>query len=95
MAIEMTKPIPMLRIFDVAKAKEFYARDQQYTVNGTEVVVVDSISGRPQPGPWLMIAERYANRAARALMATAGPLFWMALVFIAVAASLGWRLLFF
>jgi hypothetical protein len=45
-------------------------------------------------GPWLMAAERYANRAARALMATAGPLFWMALM-LAVAASLGGHLLFF
>jgi hypothetical protein len=45
------------------------------------------------PGPWLMAAERFANRAARALMATAGPLFWMALIFLAVAASLGWQFL--
>jgi hypothetical protein len=47
------------------------------------------------PSPWLMTVERYADRAARVLMATAGPFFWMALMFIAVAASLGWRLLFF
>jgi len=42
---------------------------------------------------WLTAAERYSNRAARLLMATAGPLFWMALTLIAVAASLGWHLL--
>jgi hypothetical protein len=45
------------------------------------------------PGPWLIAAERHANRVARVLMATAGPLFWMALVFVAVAASLGWQFL--
>jgi len=44
------------------------------------------------PGPWLMAAERHANWAARVLLAAAGPLFWMALV-LAIAASLGWRLL--
>jgi len=38
-------------------------------------------------------ADRYANRAAQVLMATAGPIFWVVLVFLAVAASLGWRLL--
>jgi hypothetical protein len=41
------------------------------------------------------IVERYANRFGQILMATAGPFFWMALMFIAVAASLGWRLLIF
>ncbi len=45
------------------------------------------------PDTWLMAAERYANRAARVLMATAGPLFWMALMLGAVAAGLGWHLL--
>ena len=45
------------------------------------------------PNSWLDAAERYANRAARALMATAGPLFWMALIFFVVAASLGAHLL--
>ena len=39
------------------------------------------------------VAERRANRAAQLLMATAGPLFWLALMLVAVAASLGWRLL--
>lgn len=39
-----------------------------------------------------MAAERHANRAARVLLAAAGPLFWMVLV-LAIAASLGWRLL--
>ncbi len=37
-------------------------------------------------------AERYANRAAQVLMAAAGPLFWVALLVITLAASLGWRL---
>jgi hypothetical protein len=37
-------------------------------------------------------AERYANRVAQALMATAGLLFWLALMVVALAASLGWRL---
>jgi hypothetical protein len=37
-------------------------------------------------------AERYANRVAEVIFATAGPLFWLALMFVAVAASLGWRL---
>jgi len=37
-------------------------------------------------------AERYANRAAQVLMAAAGPLFWLALLVITLAASLGWRL---
>jgi hypothetical protein len=36
--------------------------------------------------------ERYANRAAQVLMAIAGPLFWIALLVITLAASLGWRL---
>jgi hypothetical protein len=39
------------------------------------------------------VAERRANRAAQFLMATAGPLFWLALMLVAVAASLGWRML--
>jgi hypothetical protein len=38
-------------------------------------------------------AERYANRAAQLLMATAGPLFWLALMVVTLAASLGWRLI--
>jgi hypothetical protein len=38
-------------------------------------------------------AERYANRVGQVLMATAGPLFWLALMLAGVAASLGWRLL--
>jgi len=37
-------------------------------------------------------AERYANRIAEIIFATAGPVFWLALVFVAIAASLGWRL---
>jgi preprotein translocase subunit SecA len=35
------------------RAKEFYARDQEYTINDTEMVVVDPISGRPHPGRYL------------------------------------------
>jgi hypothetical protein len=46
----------------------------------------------PQGRP-LAIAERYANRAAQIFLTTAGPLFWLALVVVAIAASLGWRLL--
>jgi hypothetical protein len=45
------------------------------------------------PQSLLAAAERHANRAARVLMATAGPLFWLALMLVAVAASLGWRVL--
>jgi hypothetical protein len=45
------------------------------------------------PDSMLIAAERHANRAARILMATAGPLFWLALMVVALAASLGWRLL--
>jgi hypothetical protein len=41
----------------------------------------------------LAAAERHANRAARILLATAGPLFWLAMVALLVAASLGWRML--
>ena len=36
--------------------------------------------------------ERYANHGARIMMATAGPVFWLAIAFAVVAASLGWRL---
>ena len=36
--------------------------------------------------------ERYANRIAEVLLVAAGPLFWAALVFLVLAASLGWRL---
>jgi hypothetical protein len=43
--------------------------------------------------PLLPRTERVANRAAQMLMAVAGPLFWLALGFVAVAASLGWKLL--
>jgi len=39
--------------------------------------------------------ERYANRAAEVVFAVAGPLFWLALMLVAMAASLGWRLLLF
>jgi hypothetical protein len=43
------------------------------------------------PNHWLMAAERYANRAARALMATAGPLFWLCIVVLILAASFAWQ----
>jgi hypothetical protein len=36
-------------------------------------------------------AERCAHRAASVLLATAGPLFWAAVVLLVLAASLGWR----
>jgi hypothetical protein len=48
-------------------------------------------AGRGRPAR--TATERYANRVAEIIFATAGPLFWLALVFVAVAASLGWRLL--
>ena len=41
----------------------------------------------------LAAAERYANNIGRALMATAGPIFWLCLVVMMVAASFGWQLL--
>ena len=36
--------------------------------------------------------ERVANRAARIVMAVAGPFFWAVLILAVVAASLGWKL---
>lgn len=36
--------------------------------------------------------ERHANRIARLLMPAAGMFFWLALMVVALAASLGWRL---
>jgi hypothetical protein len=47
----------------------------------------------PPLGRLLTIPEQYANRAAQILLTTAGPLFWLALMLMAVAASLGWKLL--
>jgi hypothetical protein len=41
----------------------------------------------------LAVAERYANRIARVIMATAGPIFWLALLLIVIAGSLGWQFL--
>jgi hypothetical protein len=41
----------------------------------------------------LAAAERYANRMARILMATAGPISWLALLVAVIAASLGWQFL--
>jgi hypothetical protein len=35
--------------------------------------------------------ERHANRVAQTLYAVLGPLFWLALMILALAASLGWR----
>jgi hypothetical protein len=43
-------------------------------------------------GRLLTTVERQANRAAQILLTTAGPLFWLALVVVAISASLGWRL---
>ena len=43
--------------------------------------------------PAFTAAERYANRVARVVFAVAGPVFWLALMVLALAASLGWRLL--
>jgi hypothetical protein len=40
----------------------------------------------------LAAVERYANHIGRALMATAGPVFWLCLVVMMVAAGLGWQL---
>jgi hypothetical protein len=37
--------------------------------------------------------ERSASRTARVTFAAGGPLFWVSLFFVAVAASLGWRFL--
>jgi hypothetical protein len=48
-----------------------------------------------QPQPLFPRTERAANRTARMVMNIAGPVFWLALVATAVAASLGWRLLEF
>ena len=45
------------------------------------------------PYPALTTAEQYVNRAAEAIFTRAGPIFWAALIVVAVAASLGWRLL--
>jgi hypothetical protein len=48
-----------------------------------------------RPQPLFPKTEQVANRTARVLMNIAGPLFWLALIVTAVAASLGWRLLVF
>jgi hypothetical protein len=53
----------------------------------------DPSHGSGLRGPARTATERYANRVAEIIFATAGPLFWLALVFVALAASLGWRLL--
>jgi hypothetical protein len=56
-----------------------------------------AIGGGDAPGlipyPILTSAEWYANRAAKATLTRAGPLFWAALIVVTIAASLGWRLL--
>ena len=44
------------------------------------------------PKPLFPTIDRHANQVARWLMGVAGPVFWMALVAIALTASLGWRL---
>lgn len=56
-------------------------------------------SSQASPGRWsaprsrlFSAAEHCASRAGGALYATAGPVFWLALVAAVVAASLGWRL---
>jgi hypothetical protein len=54
---------------------------------------IRSAPARPQ-GRRLTAAERSAHRAAETLFTTTGPLFWLALVVVAVSVSLGWRLLF-
>jgi hypothetical protein len=53
----------------------------------------NSSRGAGRQGPAPTATERHANRVAEMIFATAGPLFWLALVFVALAASLGWRLL--
>ena len=47
------------------------------------------------PGKTFTTVERYANHGARIMMATAGPVFWLALLFAVIAASFGWRLVQF
>lgn len=44
------------------------------------------------PRPLFPATERYANRIARWLMPIAGAFFWLVLVIITLAASLGWRI---
>jgi hypothetical protein len=44
-------------------------------------------------GGRLARVERWANRAAEFLLTTASVLFWVSLMVVALAASLGWRLL--
>jgi hypothetical protein len=46
----------------------------------------------PSPKPLFSVTERLANRIARVLMPVAGMFFWLVLVAITLAASLGWRL---
>jgi hypothetical protein len=41
----------------------------------------------------LAVAERCANRIARVILATAGPIFWLALLLGVIAGSLGWQFL--
>jgi hypothetical protein len=47
------------------------------------------------PKPLFPATERYANRVARLLMPVAGAFFWLALMVLALGASLGWRFLHF
>lgn len=44
------------------------------------------------PKPLFPATERHANRAAALLMPVAGVFFWLALVILTLAASLGWRI---
>jgi preprotein translocase subunit SecA len=53
-------------IENALRAKELYSRDQEYTINDTDVVVVDSVSGRPQPG------RRFADGLHEAIEAKEG-----------------------
>jgi hypothetical protein len=45
------------------------------------------------PKPLFPATERHANRAARLLMPAVGMFFWLALMVVALAASLGWRIM--
>ena len=59
--------ITVLHLLENAlKAKELYARDRDYTIAGTEVVVLDALSGRPKP------AARYSDGIHEAIEAKEG-----------------------
>jgi hypothetical protein len=69
---------------------------------GGEYICCLPLKERARPANWIEVGptrskratstEYYANRAARIVFAIMGPIFWLALMVVALAASMGWRL---